>query len=137
MAGLKKNKRQKDNGSPNLVLVLFLILFVVSNIILRLLLYFTYQEKDKALAPWATKDKELKGERNAVKLYQTVADEMRMALGEKLPEADKATLDQNRAELFKDDGGAFKGVEDKNREAYKKLILEMLRKDLEFDAASG
>ena len=56
MAGLKKNKRQKDTGSPNLVLVLFLIMFVISNIIFGLLLYFAYKEQDEARTA-ATKER--------------------------------------------------------------------------------
>src|SRR4030088_1824121 len=80
MAGLKKNKRQKDTGSPKLVLALFLILFVLSNIIFGLWLYFTIQEKDKAITDRSAKDREKIAAEKAMEVYKTVLNDMRSAM---------------------------------------------------------
>jgi len=126
MAGLKKTKRQKDTGSPNIVLVLFLILFVLSNIILGLWLYFAYDEKNKALSAKTAADKEKAANQNAVAAYKVVLDDLRQAVGQQLTADEKATLEVNRKTLY-DDNGAYAKIEDvaKVRPAYLKLLEEV------------
>lgn len=133
MAGLKKSKRSKDTGSPNLVLVLFLITFVISSIILGLLWYFSVDEKNRALADADRSRKEKTAAQNAVEMYQTIADDLRNALGSKLDGDDLAKLKAGREKLS---GGAFSKLGEKNLETYTKLI-DTLDKDLNFDPASG
>src|SRR5439155_13790892 len=102
MAGLKKPKRQKDTGSPNLVLVLFLIMFVLSNIILGLWLYFTYKENDQALAKKTAAEKTSNADRKAMEVYQLMVNEMRGALGQQLTQDELTDLDTKR-KAFLDD----------------------------------
>src|SRR5439155_9133533 len=96
MAGLKKHKRQKDTGSPNLVLALFLILFVLSNIIFGLWLYFTVEEKNKAITNQSVAVREKAAAQKAAELYQTVLNDMRSAMGQELTQDEKTLLDANR-----------------------------------------
>ena len=136
MAGLKKNKRQKDTTSPNLVLVLFLVTFVISNIIFGLLLYFAYGEKDAALAT-ATKEKlTAKGNQDAMELYQTALDELRLALGQELKEYEKTQAETHkRKDLTADDYPWAKSA-DSNR-APIKSVIKAVRDDLGYNEASG
>jgi hypothetical protein len=134
MAGLKKSRRTKDTSSPNLVLVIFLIVFVLSNIVLGLLLYFSYDEKNKALDSATRAAKEKDGDRKAIKLYQTVADDFRSALGEQPKGDDMAMLDQERKQLLAENSQYGKG--EKNTDGYKNLMAK-LRGDLGFDDNTG
>jgi hypothetical protein len=137
MAGLKKSKRQKDTSSPNIVLVLFLILFILSNIILGLWLYFTYDEKNKALAAKTIADKEKAANQNAIAAYKVVLDELRMAVGQQLNQDEKTILETNRKNFY-DDTGAYAKIDDvaKSRPNYIKLIGE-LKADLGYDEGTG
>jgi hypothetical protein len=135
MAGLKKNKRQKDTSSPNLVLVLFLITFVISNIIFGLLLYFAYQEKDSALKTARDETLKTKANKEAMDLYQTALDELRVALGQELKEYEKTLLEPRRKELTKDDGMLAKSA-DPNRTPIK-TVIKAVRDDLGYDEATG
>src|SRR5436190_20915934 len=48
MADLKKKKKKKDaSGSPNLVLVIFLILFIITSIVLGIFTYSGYAGQDE------------------------------------------------------------------------------------------
>ena len=134
MAGLKKGKRKQDTGSPNLVLVLFLIVFVLSSIILGLLLYFSYADRDKALADAATAKKAQGADRDAIEMYRTVADVYRNALGSKVEGDDLAKLKVGREKLTS--GGFGKAADAKTIETYTKLIKD-LDDTLDFQAATG
>jgi hypothetical protein len=133
MAGLKKSKRQKDTGSPNIVLVIFLIVFVLSNLIFGLWLYFAYEDRNKALTAKTSADKQAEAHKKAMVVYQTVADDLRLAMGQQFSEAEKKDLDTNRQALL---GGQLQAGDVKNIEAYKKAI-EQARNDLEFDPNIG
>src|SRR4051794_1833309 len=100
MAGLKKNKRQKDTGSPNLVLVLFLVVFVLSNIIFGLLLYFSYQDLNTALATKTAKEREKVAAEKAIDVYKTVLNDMRTAMGQELTQDEMTLLDANRKQFL-------------------------------------
>jgi hypothetical protein len=135
MAGLKKSKRTKDTSSPNLVLVLFLIVFVLSTIILSLWLYFNYANVNDALIARTKADKEKDAAQKAAKLYQTAADDFRLALGQKLTADDLAVLKLERDQLLQDNS-AYAKLGEKNLDAYKKLI-ESMRGDLHYDDNTG
>src|SRR5436309_3412255 len=102
MAGLKKSKRSKDTGSPNLVLVLFLIVFVISTIILGLWLYLGADQKNSALGEAVVARKEKAAALTAVEMYQTVADDLRNALGGKLDGDELARVKAGREKLLAD-----------------------------------
>lgn len=131
MAGLKKSKRQKDTGSPNMVLVLFLILFIISNLVLGLWLYFTYDERNNALKAKTEADKVAKSALQAMEVYQIVANDLRQAIGQRLDPNDKASLDIKRKALLED---GYK--DDPNRAAFVKLLTD-LHKELEFEDDKG
>ena len=135
MAGPRKYKRVKDTGSPNIVLVIFLIMFFLSNIVLGLLLYFAYQEKNDATRKEDIAKKEKTGAEKALLVYQTMTDELRSAMGQKLAADEKEKLDVNRKSLL-DESGSLAAAAEKNRGTFKELI-EGIRKDLDFDSGTG
>lgn len=99
MAGLKKPAKKKDTGSPNIVVVLFLVFFVLLSIILGVWGYYGYDGQE-VLRDTARKAK--KGE-EAAKLgeryWSFVARDSRLALGFPLMEEQ----DYNEMEMWKQD----------------------------------
>ncbi len=134
MAGLKKSKRSKDTGSPNIVLVLFLIMFVISNIILGLWLYFSYEEKNRALGDAVASRKEKQAAQAALKVYQTVADDFSQVLGRKLTGDEIKDLDVERKQMLAANSTYGKG--EKNIDTYRKQ-MEANRTELGFTETSG
>jgi hypothetical protein len=132
MAGLKKPSRKKDTTSPNVVLVIFLVIFILSNIILGVWLYYSAAEKDKLASDAKSAKKVSDASQSAVDLYRMLADDTRMAvLGSiALSEEEKKTVALYRKELLAPDGGKFK--DEKNRDAYVKALTGF-RTDLGFD----
>ncbi len=98
-------------------------------------LYFTYQERDRALAEKTATTRTANADKKAMEVYQIVLDDLRMALGQQLTEDEKKAQDIKR-KAYLDDNGGYKGVEEKNRPAYVKLLND-LRNDLGFDEATG
>src|SRR3954451_13033178 len=102
MAGLKKPSRRKETTSPNVVLVIFLVFFVLLSIGLGVWGYYGYagQEKLAAEAKNAKKDKEAAktGEEGAI----AVRDMEHRALGYPLPE-DEMTLSRELIKAYTDD----------------------------------
>jgi hypothetical protein len=133
MAGLKKQKRAKDTGSPNLVLVLFLIVFVISNIIFGLWLYFALDEKNRALTEKSQKEKEKTAAQTAMQMYRAAANDLALAMNADLP-PDEMTILQDERKKFAADDAAYKA--EKGFDTYKKT-LEGARNDLKFDDGSG
>src|SRR6516165_2432217 len=100
MAGLKKNRRTKDASSPNIVLVLFLIFFIITSLVLGLLIYFGQEQQNKALADAATAKKVQQADKDTIALYQTMTDVQRQALGQDLNQDEMARLDTNLKDLL-------------------------------------
>jgi hypothetical protein len=122
MAGLKKKKKE-SSGSPNIVLVIFLVFFIILNITLGVWLYYAIEEstdarkkqKDavEALNPW--KDK--------ASYNQMLYRDLRLAVGDEVPEDQKMELKNYREPFAKST--------EKDADAARKL-MEDLKKDLGF-----
>src|SRR4029077_2287189 len=81
MAGLKKKKKEKT-GSPNLALVIFLILFVITSITLGAMLYYAYDEKNDAkIQRQKLADKE-KADKDHIYYLEMLVSDGRLALGD-------------------------------------------------------
>src|SRR5262245_8965081 len=135
MAAVKRHRREKSSGSPNIVLVLFLVLFVLVNLVLGLWLYFAYQERNSALTEKSRAEKEKDAANKAMKLYQVVLDDLRMASGQTLTETEKKDLANQREGLL-NDAPEYKGVEDAKRPGYVELV-KGLQKELGWDAEAN
>jgi hypothetical protein len=131
MAGPKKTRRTKDTGSPNVVLVIFLVVFVLSSILLGLLLYFSYQDRDIARAAAFTKEKEKTAAQTAAEMYRYTADNLSNALGRKLDGDELAGVKQGHEKLL-DANSPYAALKEKNYGTYVELI-KTLDKDLGYD----
>lgn len=124
MAGLKKKKREKST-SPNVVLVVFLVLFVLTSIGLVFWGYYGYKEQsDLRLA--ANKQKAAADvAKTTSNYYQLQAHDLRTAiLGvDSINQDEKTELDGFRTVFNKPDFGAFKAEKDK--ENVKKIFDEL------------
>ncbi|MBI2805958.1 MAG: hypothetical protein HYX68_13340 [Planctomycetes bacterium] len=114
MAGLKKKKKEKS-GSPNVVLVVFLVLFVIVSITLGVLLYYALQEKDDANTKRILAKKESDATQKVADYYSMLYFDARTQWGDRLDadEADKSAKDQmvlNREEFLKPNFGNFAGA---------------------------
>lgn len=106
MAGLKKKKREKS-GSPNVVLVVFLVLFIIATITLGVFLYMALDEKSIALREAAKDKKDAQTHKTTVTYYRWFSRELRAALGDKLGEKEVPELTVDREGFNK---GGFKDV---------------------------
>jgi len=100
MAGLKKKKREKS-GSPNVVLVVFLVLFVITSITLGVFLYLALDEAGVARQSMKKVADKEQGDKNVIVYYKMLFRDLRAALGDK--------LDQNEAKELAIDRGSFDG----------------------------
>src|SRR4051812_22568583 len=130
MAGVKKPTRKQQPTSPNVVLVVFLVVFVLSTLILGIWLYYSTQEKDKLAADAKSAKKSSDAAAQTIDLYKALADEARIAVEgpQAVTEDEKKFVGLIREELVKE-GGKF--GQEKNAEAYKKL-LNTYRTDLAY-----
>src|SRR3954471_14536705 len=129
MAGLKKGRTKKDSSSPNIVLVIFLVLFILVSIILGTMLYFSYDEKNKAITDATKKDQVAKGAETAMNMHKVMSAYLRLAMDEPLAENEKTELKTGRDDILTPDGGQFKNsADDKTRAALAKAL-----KDVETD----
>lgn len=111
MAGLKKKKKEKT-GSPNIVLVVFLVLFILSNITVGVLLYYALEEKETARKQKVDADKVAKSDKDAMTYYRMLYRDLRKALGDNLLEAEMNELKLDRETFAK--GGFDKAATDKD-----------------------
>lgn len=119
MAGLKKTPAEKST-SPNVVLVIFLVFFVLASIGLGIWGYYGYAGQDDLQTKKRTAEATAKSEKLAKEYYSMLYRHLRGAVGDKL---DKSEEEQMRADLnqFIDgDGGKFK--EEKTLDADRRLI---------------
>src|SRR5581483_1147742 len=128
MAGLKKPSRKKDNSSPNLVLVIFLVFFILVSIGLGVWGYYGYagQEKLTTDAKNAKIAEKVKEEMRAYQ--QLMAFDLMQALG-KLDPDKIGELNDLRTQF---EGGKFKDEKAPPPETAKG-ILDATKKDLGFD----
>ena len=134
MAGLKKPSRKKDNTSPNVILVVFLVLFILSNIILGVWLYYSAQEKEKLSADAKAAKKVSDADRTALIMQRMLTDDSRLAAfgSTALGEDEKKNVVLERKELLTD-GGKYK--DEKARDIYLK-VLTTYQADLGLDPAT-
>jgi hypothetical protein len=128
MAGLKKPSRKRDSSSPNLILVIFLVFFVLVSIGLGVWGYYGYADKEKTLAEAKQAANREKAAKLGEELERMVRLELFDALGRPLDNDQRTDLDGLRGEFWKE-GGKFD--KEKNREALK-TALEETRKSLGF-----
>ena len=83
MAGLKKKKKEKS-GSPNIVLVIFLVLFILSNITLGVLFYYSLEEKEDFRKKRFAAESATKAEKEITAFYRLQFRELRTALGDQI-----------------------------------------------------
>src|ERR1700745_966332 len=127
MAGLKKPSRRKETTSPNVVLVIFLVFFVLLSIGLGVFAYYGYagQERADKLA----KDAGVK-EKAAAKgqaYYRVMFDTLAAATGAPvLSEDEKKGWAADFEEFSKEDGSKFK--DEPTFGEYRKGLLELKQK---------
>lgn len=121
MAGLKKKKKEKS-GSPNVVLVVFLVLFVLTAIGLGVWGYYGYAGQDVLRSERRKADLAAKSEKNAKLYFQMLTRDQRQAIGGKFEEGELLQLDIDRDEFLKDNG-AYK--DEPSRAAAKAFMGEM------------
>lgn len=80
MAGLKQKKKEKST-SPNLVLVIFLVMFVISNIVLGVLFYYALEDKDESRRTRKIAVDNLKAEKDAVTYFRMLYRDSLLPLG--------------------------------------------------------
>ena len=127
MAGLKKKKKDKS-GSPNVILVVFLVLFVLTSIGLGVWGYYGYAEQ-KALRDDKKRAVDTaKVEKTTAQFYAMQAADYRTAIlgADSIDEAEKTELNGNRTSFNQADFGSFKL--EKSKEAVKKVMDELRQK---------
>lgn len=113
MAGLKK-KTPTKSGSPNIVLVIFLVFFFLVSIGLGIWGYYGYAGQADLLRAKKSESDAKNAEKTGRRFYTMQWDELRLALGEKLNEKETQRLETERAEFEKEGGGIFSGEADKD-----------------------
>ncbi len=121
MAGLKKKKKEKS-GSPNVILVVFLVLFVLTSIGLGVWGYYGYAGQEVLRKQRRDADIATKSEKNAKVYFQMLWRDLRQAIGQKLDGDDLQQLELDRDEFLKDKG-AFS--EEKTRDAARAFMAEV------------
>lgn len=130
MAGLRKPTRKQSSGSPNVVLVVFLVLFVLVSIGLGIFAYYGYADKEKLVDAARSAKKVEEGAKLATALYKVSSYDARLAVGETLMPDQKVEYDDLRKQLL--EGGKFAG--EKEAPDLKKSMEEWSKK-LEYDPA--
>ena len=127
MAGLKKKKKEKS-GNPNIVLVIFLVLFVISTITLGYLFYLALDEKDNFRTQRTRAEADRKAEKQHAEYFEMLYNDLRLTMGETL---DAKTIEEVKIyrDVFIDDNNAkYKG--ETTREAAKALMMKLHSGDL-------
>jgi hypothetical protein len=108
MAGLKKKKKDKS-GSPNVILVVFLVLFVLTSIGLGVWGYYGYAEQKTLRDERSRQKAAADSAKNTADYYSMLWRELRNAIaGEKLDADEKTALETDQAKFQAGDTGAFK-----------------------------
>ncbi|MBI3823780.1 MAG: hypothetical protein HY289_14010 [Planctomycetes bacterium] len=125
MAGLKKKTKEKS-GSPNIVLVIFLVFFVLVSIGLGIFAYYGYADQgDLRRAAKAATDAK-NGEKVGKEFYKMLAYELAVGLGGKLDDKQLGQMTAHRLKFTNEpDGGDFKNEPDKE---FARSLLEDLHK---------
>jgi len=125
MAGLKKKKKEPST-SPNTVLIIFLVLFVLLTLGFGFWGYSGManvaeaQNKVKAATTTAAVEK------TSCKYYSMLYRDLRIALGDKLEPEEEADWKVNRDDFLKEGSSTFK--DEKHQDAAKKLMAELAAK---------
>ena len=98
MAGLKKKK--DSSGSPNVVLVVFLVLFVLIAIGTGVACYYGYAGQYDLKKDLDKQEPGRKAAEKAVDYYRTLYWDLRLAVGMEISKDDEPTLQTNRKTLF-------------------------------------
>jgi hypothetical protein len=123
MAGGKKKKKEKDSGS-NVVLLVFVVFLFLVTIGLGIWVYYAIDEAHQARVKQRGSEKALAAEKVVGQYYGMLYRELRLAVGDPLPEKEMADLAVDRQDFWdKDNYGKFKNEESK--EAAKKLLFDL------------
>jgi hypothetical protein len=127
MAGLKKKKKDKS-GSPNVILVVFLVLFVLTSIGLGVWGYYGYAEQKTLRDERKRALDTAKTEKTTAQYYSMqAADYLTAILGaDSIDEVEKTELNGNRTSFNQADFGSFKL--EKKKEGVKKIMDELRQK---------
>ncbi len=119
MAAAKKKKKDVS-GNPNVVIIVFLIMFILSTIGLGLWGY--YAQAGQAELQQITQDQKAKAasEKNAKEFYSFLYNDLRLALGEKLTDDENTAMTVDRERFEKSSFGSSV-----NYEKPKKLMDEL------------
>ncbi len=121
MAGLKKKKKDKS-GSPNVILVVFLVLFVLTSIGLGVWGYYGYAGQDALRNTNKASTATAKAEKNAKLYYAMLWRDLRQAIGQKLDGDELQQLELDRDEFLKEKGAYS---DEKSRDAAKAFMGEV------------
>lgn len=79
---MARRSKTRDGSSPNTILVIFLVLFILSNIGFGVWVYNLFQERDKWDKAAADKDVQIKAVQNTSDFYRLWANELRAGVGD-------------------------------------------------------
>jgi hypothetical protein len=125
----------RSRNNPNLFLVILLVVFVLTTIGMGLWGWAGMADQRNTESLAKKKSEEVQSLSLAEEFYAFVAAEMRLIVGHKLSEDEKATWRTARAEFFKDKG-KFEKIDPKVRKIYRDLIDQAIEA-LTFDEEGG
>src|ERR1700722_6778656 len=107
MAGLKKKKKEKST-SPNVILVVFLVFFILVSIGLGVWGYYGYAGQQELVDKRKAAEATAKSEKTPAEYYSMLYGDLRQARGEKLDPDEETALNGNRTAFKKEGFGPFK-----------------------------
>jgi len=119
MAGLKKTPAEKTT-SPNVVLVIFLVFFVLVAIGLGIWGYYGYAGQDDLQTKKRSAEAQAKAEKLAKEYYSMLYRHLRGAVGDKLDKSEEEQMKADFEQFINTDGGKFK--DEKTLAADRKVI---------------
>lgn len=127
MAGLKKKKKEKSS-SPNIALVVFLVLFVLTSIGLFVWGYYGYAGQETLRTERKKALDSAKIEKTTGQFWQMVAGDLKTAIfgADAVAGDEKTELDANRVTFNQADFGPFKN--EKSKDAVRKTMEELRQK---------
>lgn len=130
MAGLRKPTRKQSSSSPNVVLVIFLVLFVLVSIGLGIFAYYGYADKEKLVDAAKSARTMADAAKLAADYYKVSNFDARLAVGETLAPDQKTEYEGLRKTMLEE----AKFSKEAGYEAYRKAMEEWSKK-LEYDPA--
>ena len=113
MAGLKK-KRKEQSGSPNIVLVIFLVFFILVNITFGILWYYALQDRATAKSSAAAAEATKREAEKARDYYRMLYYEMKVVTGNPLSKEEDEKYNPVKESFMKDDYGDYASQTDKD-----------------------